>query len=212
MSLIDAAGLAGGLGWFCTYVTILYISWRDRTYAMPMLAMVTNLVWEFLFTFVYRDVGGPMQEWINIVWFSLDLVILATFLRFWRSDFPDKLKAYMWPILLGSMAMAMALQIGIIQQFGKVYGAAYTAYGANLMMSALFLVMLLRRGDNRGQNIWIAIFKMLGTAGTSFSQYLYDPATTSLTVAYIEIFLLDALYVWLLSRAPRWERPPPGER
>ena len=149
MSLIDATGLAGGIGWFCTYLTILYVVWRDRTYAMPMLAMVTNLVWEFLFTFVYRDVGGPMQEWINVVWFSLDLVILATFLRFWRSDFPDRLKAYIWPILLGSMAMAMALQVGIIQQFGKVYGAAYTAYGANLMMSALFLVMLLRRGDTR---------------------------------------------------------------
>jgi hypothetical protein len=211
MSWIDAAGLAGGVGWFSTYMTILYVSWRDRTYAMPMLAMVTNLAWEFLFAFIYRDVGGRMQEWINVVWFGLDLVILYTFLRFWRADFPDKLKAYMWPILLGSMAMAMALLIGIIQQFGKDYGAAYTAYGANLMMSALFLVMLLRRGDSRGQSIWIAIFKMLGTAGTSISQYLYDPTTTALTMAYIEIFLLDALYVGLLSRTPRWQHPSLGK-
>jgi hypothetical protein len=97
---------------------------------------------------------------------------------------------------------------GIIQQFGKDYGSAYAAYGANLMMSALFLVMLLRRGDTRGQSVWIGIFKMLGTLGTSISQSLYDPKTTALNVIYVEIFLLDALYVWLLKRAPRWQRAP----
>ena len=207
MSWIDATGLAGGVGWFATYMTILYVSWRDRTYAMPMLAMVTNLSWEFLFTFIYPDVGGRLQEGINVVWFGLDLVILTMFLRFWRSDFPEVLKPHMWLVLLGSAAFSVALQVGIIQQFGKLYGSAYTAYGANLMMSALFLVMLLRRGDTRGQSVWIAIFKMLGTLGTSISQYLYDPKTVALNVTYVEIFLLDALYVWLLMRAPRWQRP-----
>ena len=208
MSWIDATGLAGGVGWFATYITILYVSWRDRTYAMPMLAMVTNLSWEFLFAFIYPDVGGRLQERINIVWFGLDLVILSMFLRFWRSDFPDVLKPHMWFVLLGSTAFSIALQVGIIQQFGKEYGAAYTAYGATFVLSALFLVMLLRRGDTRGQSVWIGIFKMLGTLGTSISQYLYDPKTTALNVIYVEIFLLDALYVWLLMRAPRWQRPP----
>jgi hypothetical protein len=209
MSLIDATGLAGGVGWFATYMTILYVSWRDRTYAMPMLAMVTNLSWEFLFTFIYPDVGGRLQEGINIVWFGLDLVILSLFLRFWRADFPEALKPHLWLVLAGCTAFSVALQVGIVEQFGKLYGSAYTAYGANLLMSALFLALLLRRGDSRGQSVWIGVFKMLGTLGASISQYLYDPTTTALNVMYLEIFLLDALYLGLLIRAPRWQRPSP---
>ena len=208
MSLIDALGLAGGVGWTATYLTILYVSWRDRTYAMPMLAMVANITWEFLFTFVYPMVGGTVQEVVNIAWLGLDALILVTFLRLWRSDFPQQLQPYMLPILVSCFAAVAALMLATIQLFGKDYGAAYTAFSDNLLMSALFLVMLLRRGNTRGQSIWIAIFKMLGTGVTSVAQYLYDPKTMVLNVLYVEIFLLDMLYIWLLLRAPRWRESP----
>src|SRR4051812_41558072 len=106
MSMQDWLGAGSGLAWSFTYVMIIYISVRHKTYAMPMLAMVTNLSWEFLFTFVYPMVGGVVQEAVNVAWLVLDLAIVATFIRFWRSDFPATLQAWLWPILLGSFAFA----------------------------------------------------------------------------------------------------------
>jgi hypothetical protein len=66
--------------------------------------------------------------------------------------------------------------------------------------------MLLRRGDRRGQSMWIAWGKLLGTLTASISQYLYDPGNVLWLVLYIEILILDVLYVFLLSKAPRYER------
>ena len=196
---------ASGLAWSFTYVMIIYISVRHRTYAMPMLAMVTNISWEFLFTFVYPMVGGAVQEAVNVAWLILDVAIVATFIRFWRSDFPATPHAWMWPILLGSFAFAVPLLVATVKLFSQNLGSDYTAFGDNLMMSVLFLTMLLRRGNTRGQSGWIAAGKLVGTALASVETYLYDPVTLLLNVICVEIFVLDALYLYLVLRAPRWE-------
>jgi hypothetical protein len=73
-------------------------------------------------------------------------------------------------------------------------------------MSVLFLSMLLRRGDRRGQSMWIAWGKLLGTLSASLSQYLYDPGNVLWLVIYVEILILDLVYVILLSKAPRYQR------
>ena len=208
MSMQDWLGAGSGLAWSFTYVMIIYISVRHRTYAMPMLAMVTNLSWEFLFTFVYPMVGGVVQEAVNVSWLVLDVAIVATFIRFWRSDFPATLQAWPWPVLLGSFAFAVPLLIATVTLFGPNLGSDYTAFGDNLMMSVLFLTMLLRRGNTRGQSVWIAAGKLVGTALASVSTYLYDPPSDVLKVMCVEIFLLDALYLYLVLKAPRWEPDP----
>ena len=58
----------------------------------------------------------------------------------------------------------------------------------------------------RGQSMWIAWGKLLGTVTAALSQYLYDPANVLWLVIYVEILILDLLYVFLLSKAPRYQR------
>lgn len=202
---IDAAWWAGTASSYAARILIIYVSWRDRTYGVPMVAMVSNLSTAFLFTFIYK--ADDPQVALDIAKFSVNLVILSMFLRFWRSDFPQSLRVYVWPILLGCVTLAMALQIAITEWLGSYDGAVYTAYGNGLLTSALFLVMLQRRGTTRGQSAWIGILKMLANASWSISYYFFDPTTITLHVMSIATFLLDALYVWLLMRAPRWQRP-----
>ncbi len=205
MSMQDWLGAGSGVAWSLTYVMIVYISWRHKTYAMPMLAMVVNFSWEFLFTLVYPMVGGVVQETVNVAWLILDVLIVASFIRFWRSDFPAALQAWMVPILLGSFAFAVPLLVATVSLFGQDYGSAYTAFSDNLMMSVLFLTMLQRRGSTCGQSVWIAAGKLVGTALASVSQYLYDPRTVVLNVMYVEIFILDALYLYLLVKMGKVE-------
>ncbi|AKK26323.1 hypothetical protein [Mycobacterium sp. EPa45] len=207
MSLIDAFGLASGIFWTITYAFVIRQGLLDRTFAMPFLALVMNITWEFLFTFAYPSVGGLMQESINAVWFAADVAILAIFLKYWRSDYPRNLpESYFWPMFVLAFSMVAPMMMAIVAVFGRDDGSVYTAYVDNLIMSVLFLTMLIRRGDRRGQSMWIAWGKLLGTLTAAVSQYLYDPSNILWLVIYIEIVVLDTLYVFLLSKAPRYQR------
>lgn len=206
MSAVDGFGLASGIFWTLTYVCVIRQGLRDRTYAMPFLAMVINIVWEFLFTFVYPSVGGAMQESINFVWLALDVGIVAVFLRYWRSDYPKNLpESYFWPTLGLTVLLVSPMLVATVAVFGREDGSVYTAFVDNLIMSALFVSMVVRRGDRRGQSMLIAWGKLLGTVTASISQYLYDPGNVLWLVIYLEILILDLVYVWLLARVPRYE-------
>jgi hypothetical protein len=207
MSLIDIFGLASGIFWIITYACVIRQGLLDRTYAMPFLALAMNITWEFLFTFVYPSVGGIMQESINAVWFAADIAILAIFLKYRRSDYPKSLpESYFWPMFAFAFVMVTPMMVATVSVFGRDDGSVYTAFIDNLIMSALFLSMLIRRGDRRGQSMWIAWGKLLGTLTASVSQYLYDPGNVLWLVIYVEILILDVLYVILLAKAPRYER------
>src|SRR5262249_15705413 len=72
--------------------------------------------------------------------------------------------------------------------------ATYSAFGSNLMMSALFIAMLRRRNDIKGQSVYIALSKMLGT----FTAFLTVPYSELLTLLYLVTFCLDLIYTILL--------------
>jgi hypothetical protein len=207
VALTDMFGLASGTFWIITYACVIRQGLLDRTYAMPFFALAMNITWEFLFTFVYPSVGGVMQEVINGIWFIADVVILAIFLKYWRSDYPKNLpEAYFWPMFVFTFVMVSPIMVATVSVFGREAGSVYTAFVDNLVMSILFLSMLIRRGDRRGQSMWIAWGKLLGTLTASVSQYLYSPGNVLWLVIYIEILVLDVLYVILLSKAPRYQR------
>ncbi|HEV7581458.1 MAG TPA: hypothetical protein VGO77_13790, partial [Mycobacterium sp.] len=152
-------------------------------------------------------VGGVMQEVINLSWFAADIVILAIFVKYWRSDYPKSVpESYFWPMFIFTFVMVAPMMVATVSVFGRESGSVYTAYVDNLIMSALFLSMLIRRGDRRGQSMWIAWGKLLGTVTASISQYLYAPGNVVWLVIYVEILVLDVLYVILLSKAPRYQR------
>ena len=124
-----------------------------------------NITWEFLFTFVYPSVGGIMQEGIN-----------ASLVRRRHRDprdlpevlalrLPEKPSASRTsgPCSSSPSSMVTPMMVATVSVFGRENGSVYTAFIDNLIMSALFLSMLLRRGDRRGQSMWIAWGKLLGT-------------------------------------------------
>ena len=56
----------------------------------------------------------------------------------------------------------------------------------------------------------VAWGKLLGTMTASVSQYLYGPGTVLWLVIYVEIRIVDLVYVSLLSKAPQYQRDEVG--
>jgi len=165
---------------------------------MPLAALCANISWEGIFSFIYPH--SPLQLYINYVWFLIDAVIVVQFLKYGRSEFSSLSKNKFIAMFLFALATCFGLVFSITREFNDWQGA-YAAFGQNLMMSVLFIVMLYNRNDLRGQSMFIAVFKMLGTAISSLAFYLYQPISQDsfiLPFLFISIFIYDVIYVILI--------------
>jgi hypothetical protein len=121
------------------------------------------------------------------------------------SEFRTLSKNKFIAMLLFAFATCFGLVFSITREFNDWQGA-YAAFGQNLMMSVLFIIMLFNRKDLRGQSIFIALFKLLGTAISSLAFYLYQPISQGsfvLPFLFISIFVYDLIYVILIYQKSR---------
>lgn len=225
-------GLVSAVCWITAYILIIRRSHLDRTYGIPFAAICANISWEFVFSFIYPeytcvsgafpatptvlgrggDFGGTMQEVVNIIWFGLDALILYSYVRFGRREFTPLLpKSWFLPGLATGLVIALVLIGSSATQFNDCEGL-YSAFGINLMMSIMFCEMLLQRGSARGQSLYIAVFKMVGTLGASLHFFLRFPTSTFLNSQYLFILAFDLLYIAILYNRLRKENIDPLRR
>ena len=192
--------IVGGIFWSLTYVLIIRQGFHDRTYGMPLAALCANISWEGIFAFIYPHTAP--QLYINYLWFSLDTIIVFQFLKFGKKEFSNFSPGQFYIIFIFALIMALCSILVVTYEFHDRQGA-YAAFGQNLMMSVLFLWMFFSRNNLRGQSIYIATFKMLGTGISSLAFYLYQPISQGsylMPFFYLTIFICDAAYTLMVYR------------
>lgn len=235
------AAMLSGVFWLIAYILIIYRGFKDKSYGMPVVALCGNLAWEIIFG-LGLETGCPatwascpagLIQARNFIWMLFDLVILYTVLKFGRHLFthPIVRKNFTW-IVLGGVAVAFFVINAIIPEFwvqnawGVVVnsqtpaflpltiqgGSYYTGFGLNLMMSVLFVVMIIVRGNVEGQSVYIAINKWLGSLA-AYAFMLADNVSSPLVnILYAVVFLLDVGYVLLVYRRSKLEGINPWKR
>lgn len=199
--MFDTLMLGSGAFWTLTYVLIIRRGFLDRTYGMPLVALCANISWEFIFSFLYPH--GPVQRPVNIVWFSLDLVILLQLLGYGPREFVVLSKRAFYTMFGLALATSFCAVLSVTYKFDD-WDGAYSAFGQNLLMSVLFLTMLRARESPRGQSVSIALSKMLGTGMASVAFYLYSPLSAGsilLPFLYVAIVISDLIYVFAMVHA-----------
>lgn len=190
--IINAAlEIGSGTLWSLTYMLIIQRGYLDRTYGMPLVALCTNVSWEFIFAFVHPH--GSVQGWVNTAWFLLDLIIVYQLLKYGPREFgglPRSNFYAMFGLALGTSFCAILFMTQSLDE-----GTHYSAFGQNLLMSVLFITMLYSRRSLRGQSLSIAILKMLGTVLASAILWL-DLYTPNPDVTLLLLFLSAAILVY----------------
>jgi hypothetical protein len=184
-----------GVFWTLVYILIIRLGFREKTFGMPVIALCTNISWEFVFSFV-RPHNIP-QRYIDVTWFVLDSVILYQVVVFGKSDFINKPARLFYPGFALSLILSLWAILSVTYEF-RDWNGVYSAFGGNLLMSVLFVTMLLRRNNVCGQSMYIALFKMVGTVSASILSFTFYPSSLLLGFLYITIFLFDAIYLVLL--------------
>ncbi len=194
--------LVSGFFWMATYIMLIRRDFLDHTYGMPLAALSANIAWEFIFTFMYPQ--HPPQLYVNFFWFLLDAIIVYQFWKYGRKELDFLPRGWFVPMGLLAMVTGFLAVLFITLEFSDFDGA-YAAFGQNLMMSILFIIMAFRRSDLRGQSIYIAIAKMFGTLFASLAFLLYSPQFTGplLPFLYTGILVYDLLYIVVVYQKGR---------
>lgn len=223
-------GALSSLFWTLAYALIIRRGGKDRTFGMPLVALAANLSWEVIFLVeTIRLDGADARLALILPWTLLDGAILVQCLRFGADDFADPwVRRWFRPLLLAIIAFTALVLRALIREFHDAIGW-YTAFGQNLLMSTLFVAMLLRRRDVRGQSVYIGLAKLLGTwfafvlalfwSPPTLHEHWktllppgYQPIAPLLVTIYAGTLAFDLLYVALLVRACRAQNVNPWRR
>jgi len=194
--LITVLTLISGISWTLVYIGLIQRGFKDKTYGMPLFALAFNIAWEFMFAFLVVQ-GLNLQRVVNIIWFLVDAVIVYTYFQYGRRDFPKDKERFFIPWSLAAFGVAFLVIYFAHYEFEDFWGARYSAFVQNLMMSVLFIGMLVRRDNVQGQSIYIAIFKWLGTLAPTIQVYVQTGSNLILILG-IGCFAYDVIYIGML--------------
>lgn len=211
----------GGVGaacWLVAYIITIIGCFKQRTYGIPLVAICLNFTWELMDSFVLPD-PIPLWIWIDRAWFIVDVLIVFQLVRYGRAEqvIEEIRKSFHW-IITAMLAFAFYGQYAWVTTMHDTLGLIL-AFVINFIMSALFISFYFARRDTgRGLSLRVAWLKMFGTALSSMQCYFLLPivhpvdVSTTLLPTYslfhflfVGCFVLDCIYIWLLSRGPRHE-------
>ena len=198
LRLADAATAASAILWSGAYLQIVRVGARDGVPGMPLFAMLLNLSWEFVFSFIYPS-PSP-QIYANYAWLVIDLAIAYQWFAFGRFEGRGARLPFV-PLMLVLLAGCVGLMMACVLVLGDLQGRN-TAYTQNLLMSVLFIDMLRRRASTAGQSAGAALLKMLGTMSAGVGTVLRGLDTPYLRGVIVAIFILDLAYFAMLVRVP----------
>ena len=196
--------VVSGLAWTAVYVDAIRIGFRDRSYAIPAVALGLNFAWETVYAAHSVAAGISTQGVFNIVWGLADVASVYTFLKFGRSELPAWVTQKLfigWALLLG--VMSFAVQLLFVVEFGWEDAPRYAAFLQNLLMSGLFIAMFVARRGSRGQSLLIAVAKWVGTLAPTIVFGWYGNSPLILGVGIL-CSIFDLAYIGLLWRARSW--------
>lgn len=192
--------LLSGIAWSVVYVECIRKGFKDRTYAMPLFALGLNVAWETIYTIHDLMFDVSAQAFVNLAWMCLDIVMVYTYFKFGKKEYPENAKKYFIPFSILAFATCAVIQLAFFLSFDPLPAAQYSAFAQNAAMSILFVVMLFRRDSTRGQSMVIAVAKWIGTLAPTILQGIlwgYNPYII-LTGAVCCVF--DIIYIILLKQ------------
>ncbi len=188
----------GCFGWVVAYVAIVRNALRNRFLEIPAGAVVANIAWEFVWGFLYPNELGRFFSWGYRIWFFFDLAIVYMLFRYGdqQVELPE-LKAIFRPAcLFGIAAWGVAIYFFVGEGYDTGYGAI-SGYILNTMMSALYVVIILRHGHLVDFSLVVAWSKMLGTALLTVFNFIVQPGNPYLLLLCLLTLALDLLYIGL---------------
>lgn len=195
----------GSLFWLGSYALALILGFRQRTYGLPLAAILMNFTWEGIASFLRP---APFYIWHigAYLWFVLDVVIVLQIFLYGRNvQVIPEMRRWFYPVVVVSMAGLFFGQFLFSRYIRDEFTYVFS-YLINAIMSILFVFRYFTVRDHGNPAYGVAITKMLGTGiisvGLVFLWPVLYPGRTHfifMKFMFVGVFLLDVLYVRVLQ-------------
>lgn len=142
-----------GLGcflWIVVYFYTLRNIFRCQFVEIPLVTILGNIVWEFLWSWVFVTDMGSLFMWGYRIWFFMDCVIVYGAFRYGYKQISIPALARSTPALMvfGIAAWFPALYYYIERYDAPIsHMGAYSGYILNVLISITYIPLALRLGD-----------------------------------------------------------------
>jgi len=210
--------------WLLAYVLIVRRGFMEKTFGMPIVAMMGNWTWEWIFGLGFDSSCPPVWNTCPRFWFHLgdflaaffDLFIVYTVFKFGRSKISNPfVRKYYYPILVFGIVSAFAIQYPFVTEMGLpnahlltvggqtvAYlpgdkGGAYSGFILAFIMSILFIQMITERNSLEGQSFIIALSMLLGNIASLVFVLIVGTTSPLLNVVACLTLFVNLVYVIL---------------
>ena len=215
------------LFWLLAYVLIVRRGLIEKTYGMPIVAMLGNWTWEWIYGFGLDSSCPPVWDACPKGWFQLadfaaaffDLFIVYTIFKFGREKSTNPFfRKYYYPTLIFGLVAAFSIQYQFVTKVGFPNrdhlafqgainpffvgdsGGAYSGFILAFIMGILFIEMLTERNSLEGQSFIIALSMFLGNIASYVFVLIVETGSDLLDIiAYLTLFV-NLVYVVLTYR------------
>jgi hypothetical protein len=199
-SPVELVLFATGCGmWVAVYFLYAKHIYRHSMIGMPVFAAASNFGWEFVWSFLKPVTDmGILFLWGYRLWFFFDLYIFYGILRYGAAQVSiPAIKKYFKPIMV-----LTAVCWGFLYWFFKAQGmdtpiGANSAYIAQILISILYLLLILRDRRFVWSSAPIAWLRSLGTGMISVFMFLHYPGNYLLLSLCVLSAALDGVYLFV---------------
>ncbi len=147
--------------WLLAYALIIRWSFKDKTFGMPIAALIGNIAWEGLFSHYFVPSFWLIQLG-NTAWVGLDVLIFIAAWKYGPADFAEPfIKRWLRTIMVVGVVMTCWIEIPFTRVYHDEHGYLL-GWAQAFMMAILFIAMLVRRNSLKGQTIYTALAMLLG--------------------------------------------------
>lgn len=213
--------------WLPAYGLIIRRGILDKSYGMPIVAMLGNWPWEWIFglnfvsacPLVWTTCPQKPLQWANFASMFLDAGIVYTVFKYGRNQFSNQfIRKYFYPILIFGLVSSFAIQYTFITEVGypnihhlPVHGVipnflagdeggSYSAYILTFVMGILFINMLTERNNLEGQSFMIAMLMLLGNVAAYIFIAILNETTPFLNVLFYLTVFVNILYAVMVYK------------
>lgn len=140
----------GCLLWIVVYYFTLRNIFGRQFVEIPLVTILGNIVWEFLWSWVFVTDMGSLFMWGYRIWFFMDCLIVYGAFRYGHKQISIPALVRIAP---GLMVFGIAAWFPVLYYYIKLYDApishmgAYSGYILNVMISATYIPLALRLCD-----------------------------------------------------------------
>jgi hypothetical protein len=159
----------GDLCWAIAYVLIIRRCFRQRTYGLPLAAIVMNFTWELQYSLVQppRCDNGTVdvvKVAMILAWVALDACIVWQLFRYGRAEQAfAEIRRYYPFVLVGALLLAAAGNFAFARFYPDA-AAPLSGLIINFVMSLLFIFLLFARPDRHGLGWGASWFRVSGNS------------------------------------------------